>query len=402
MKILVINAGSSSVKFSLFEMRPEERILAQGRVERIGLDGTRFCWSPGSGGPPVETPVDVYGTDEAVGVITAAIIEPRAGLVASRDEISGIGHRVVHGGEHASGAVRISPEVKAIIERCIPLAPLHNPPNLAGIDACERYFPGVPQVAVFDTAFHAGIPERACLYALPYRFYRQDRIRRYGFHGISHQYAATEAAEILGRPLTKLKMVTCHLGNGSSIAAVDGGKSIDTSMGLTPLEGPPMGSRCGDIDPAIALHLMKTKGLNVDQVLNLLNRESGMLGLAGIGSGDFRDITAAMEAGNRRAELAIEVYAYRVRKYIGAYAFAMGGIDAVVFTAGIGENSPLVRKKICQGLEAMGIVLDEEKNADPFAARPTIHAAESRVHLLVVSTDEQKAIARETLRFARL
>ena len=394
MKILVVNAGSSSVKFSLFDMAPPERCLASGVVERIGLADPCFSCSV-HGKAAVKTDVRVTDTRQALDVITRHLVDAPGAVLASREEIAAVGHRVVHGGERVGGAVVVDARVKAIIDACATLAPLHNPPNLRGIEACEDHFPRAVQVAVFDTAFHATLPEHAYLYALPYRYYRQDKIRRYGFHGTSHRYVCRQAARYLKRPLADLKLVSCHLGNGSSVTAVDGGKSVDTSMGMTPLEGTIMGSRCGDIDPAIIFRLMREKGLDAEGVSQLLNRESGIMGLAGIGSSDFRDITAAMATGNRRAKMAVDVYAYRVRKYIGAYAFAMGGLDAVIFTAGIGENSPLLRRLICRNLEGMGIVLDEAKNENG-AGRRHFHADRSRVSLLVVPTDEEKAIAQET------
>ena len=287
--------------------------------------------------------------------------------------------------------------VKRVIKDCFDLAPLHNPPNLHGIEACEAIFPGVPQVAVFDTAFHATIPEHAYLYGLPYRLYREDKIRRYGFHGTSHQYVCRTAADHLDRPIEKLKIISCHLGNGCSITAVDGGRSIDTSMGFTPLEGLVMGTRCGDIDPAIVFYLMAHKQLDSRRVSDLLNKESGLLGLAETGSNDLRDILEAREIGNRQADTAVGVFAYRIRKYIGAYAFALGGIDAIAFTAGIGENAPPIREMVCRGLDPLGIVLDPDKNTAAQRGPREIQDDKSRVKILVVPTNEEKEIAIQTL-----
>ena len=397
MIILVINAGSSSVKFSLFDLNSRERFLAGGVVERIGLEGTRFSWTDGAGRKTADA-VDVGHTRDAIGVITACIVDPANNLLDSLEAVTAVGHRVVHGGEYVREAVVIDAGVKTIVKDCFTLAPLHNPPNLRGIEACEEVFPKAVQVAVFDTAFHATLPERAYLYALPLKFYHEDKIRRYGFHGTSHQFVCEKLARHLSRSFEELKIVSCHLGNGSSITAIDGGRSVDTSMGMTPLEGTIMGSRCGDTDPAIVFHLMKTKGMTPDRVSKLLNSESGMLGLAGVGSSDLRDITKAADAGNRQARTAIDVYAYRVRKYIGAYAFAMGGLDAVIFTAGIGENSALIRQKVCQGLDGLGIVLDPDRNIASAEGDRAIHDHASQVAVWIIPTDEEKAIAGQVLK----
>jgi len=291
----------------------------------------------------------------------------------------------------------VDDRVKQIVKECFELAPLHNPPNLEGIEACEDIFPGVPQVAVFDTSFHTTLPEYAYLYGLPYALYKEDKIRRYGFHGTSHQYVCRTAADFLNRPLEELKIISCHLGNGCSITAVDGGRSIDTSMGFTPLEGVMMGTRCGDLDPAIVFYLMEYKKLDPRQINDLLNKQSGLLGLAGIGSSDLRDILKAEESGNQQAVTALNVFAYRIKKYIGAYAFAMGGIDAVLFTAGIGENSPGIREMVCRGLEGLGIVMDTEKNVAGNLAEREIQHNDSRVKILVIPTNEEKQIALQTL-----
>lgn len=395
MHILIINAGSSSVKFTLFS-RDGLRQLADGMVERIGLSDTTVHYQ-NSAGARCSRKHPVADAREAVGLIADMLMDSAVGVIHAKAQVVAIGHRVVHGGEYVKDAALIDAHLIGIVRSCFDLAPLHNSPNLKGIEACQAIFPGIPQVAVFDTAFHATLPAHAYLYGLPYDYYRNAKIRRYGFHGTSHRYVSRKAADLLGQPVSSLKLVTCHLGNGCSVAAVCQGRSVDTSMGLTPLEGLIMGTRCGDLDPAIVFHLMRTQGMDAEQVSTLLNQESGIKGLADIGSGDFRDVVQAMEAGNRQARTAIDAYAYRVKKYIGAYAFAMGGIDAVVFTAGVGENSALVRQLICEGLAPMGIVLDSDKNAAGNRTCGFIHADRSRVGLLVVPTDEARAIALQTV-----
>ncbi len=359
MTILVINAGSSSVKFTLFAA-DAATTMASGMVERIGLSDPRFNYRTAKG-VSCEQGVTVADADGAVGTILSALTDPQNGVIASVQDIGAVGHRVVHGGEALTRPVVIDARVKAVIAECARIAPLHNPPNLAGIEACEHRIPHAVGVAVFDTAFHATIPPHAFLYGLPYRFYREDRIRRYGFHGISHKYVSEEAARFLGRPLAELRVITCHLGNGCSITAVRAGKSIDTSMGFTPLEGLIMGTRCGDVDPAVVLYLMEHEQLGPDAANNLLNKQSGMLGMAEIGSNDLRDVMDARDRGNLQAGAALEAFCYRIKKYIGAYTAAMGGLDVLVFTAGIGENSPDVRLRVCQGLDApggLGVTLD--------------------------------------------
>jgi acetate kinase len=340
MTILVINAGSSSVKFTLFD-RDGETVRASGIVERIGFDCTRLKYR-GREGQTRDYLVPVADAHQAVGTILAALTHRDHGVIGSIQEIAAVGHRVVHGGEDLTHPTVIDDRVKSIILKCCRLAPLHNPPNLAGIEACERHISGAVQVAVFDTAFHATIPPHAFLYGLPRRFYAQDRIRRYGFHGISHKYVSEEAARFLGIAVDGLCMITCHLGNGCSMTAVKGGRSIDTSMGFTPLEGLVMGTRCGDIDPAAVLHLMEQNGHSPAEMNDLLNKQSGLLALAGIGSNDMRDIISAADRGSHEAALALDIFCYRIRKYIGAFAAAMGGLEVLIFTAGIGENSPEV------------------------------------------------------------
>jgi acetate kinase len=399
MAILVINAGSSSVKFTLFGL-DGEIALASGIVERIGADGTRISYHRGKESV-LDAPVAVANSDEAVGAILAALTHTRHGVIARSAAIDAVGHRVVHGGERLTHPVVVDAEVKAYLTECSRFAPLHNPHHLRGIEACERHIPAAVQVAVFDTAFHASLPPHAFLYGLPLRFYHQDHIRRYGFHGISHKYVSEAAAHFLQRPIGGLRMVTCHLGNGCSMAAVKGGRSIDTSMGFTPLEGLVMGTRCGDIDPAAVLHLMEHHGLSPADMNDLLNKQSGLLALAGIGSNDLRDVAAAAEGGNPDAAVALDVFCYRIRKYIGAFAAAMGGLDVLVFTAGIGENSPEVRHRVCAGLDALegfGIVLDAGKNALATPRLRAIQAESSRVSILVVPTNEELEIARETLK----
>ncbi len=395
MYILIINAGSSSVKFTLFK-KDDLQMMIDGIVERIGLKGTKIH-TKNAEGKQTSKETRVADTRQAVRLIADLLTDKNDNDIQPGVDIAGIGHRVVHGGEMISRSVVVDDRVKQIIRECFELAPLHNPPNLEGIEACEDIFPGVPHVAVFDTAFHTTIPEYAYLYGLPYALYKEDKIRRYGFHGTSHQYVSRTAANFLNRPLEELKIISCHLGNGCSITAVDGGRSIDTSMGFTPLEGLMMGTRCGDLDPAIVFYLMEHKQLDPRQINDLLNKQSGLLGLAGIGSSDLRDIFEASESGNQQTNTAIGVFTYRIKKYIGAYAFALGGIDAVVFTAGIGENSPGIREMVCRGLEGLGIVMDTEKNVAGNLAEREIQHNDSRVKILVIPTNEEKQIALQTL-----
>jgi acetate kinase len=398
MIILVINAGSSSVKFTLFRMEDEAE-LASGIVGRIGLAGTRLNYKNFKGGN-LGKEVFVADAVEAVGIIAGVLTDDRYGVIDGEKDITAVGHRVVHGGEKITDSVIIEDSVKEIIKKCSTLAPLHNPHNFKGIEASERHFPGALQVAVFDTAFHATIPEHAFLYGLPYRLYHQDRIRRYGFHGISHKHVSGEAARFLDMPLDALKLITCHLGNGCSITAVEYGKSIDTSMGFTPLEGLMMGSRCGDLDPAIVLFLMEHKQLGYKEINELLNKQSGLLGVADIGSSDLRDILSAKASGNHQAGIAVKTFTYRIKKYIGAYIAAMGGVDAIVFTAGIGENSPIIRESVCDGLQrtnGLKIILDPEKNKAGNNRLCEIQSRLSRVKILVVPTNEAREIAQQTL-----
>jgi acetate kinase len=395
MNILVINAGSSSVKFTCLNSE-DFTVLASGLVERIGLKGTLFNYRL-QGFEKITEEVTVENTDQAVILITSYLCDAKWGVMNSLDEIVAIGHRVVHGGEKISAPALIDSRVKTIIKECFEMAPLHNPPNLEGIKACEKVFPGIPQVGVFDTAFHSTLPPRAYLYALPIELYQNDHLRRYGFHGTSHKYVSTEAARYLNQSLDGLKIITCHLGNGCSMAAVKEGRCIDTSMGFTPLEGLIMGTRCGDLDPAIIFYLMERKQRTAVEVNEMLNKKSGIFGLASIGSSDLRDIEQKIREGHAQAKTAFEAFCYRIQKYIGAYIAAMGEVDAVVFTAGIGENSEMVRATVCKGLEGLGIVLDAQKNASLNRSRGEISKPESRVKILIIPTNEELQIARETM-----
>ncbi len=392
--ILVINAGSSSLKFQLFA-RSGIRFLAGGVIERIGLADTQLVYTDPKA-DQAQKPVHVRDIGQAIAEMIRVLSDDATGVIEGRQDVAAIGHRVVHGGEEMVLPMKIDQRVKQVIREHAALAPLHNPANLDGIAACESHFPGVPAVAVFDTAFHATVPERAYLYGLPRRMYRKDRIRRYGFHGISHQYVCHAAAVFLDRSVEDLRIISCHLGNGCSICAVDGGISIDISMGFTPLEGLIMGTRCGDLDPAIIFHLMERKHWDINRIKELLNHHSGLLGLAGIGSSDMRDILVARAGGNAAAGVAIDAFAYRIKKYLGAYSAAMGGLDVIVFTAGIGENSPDIREIICDGLEGMGIIMNTRRNAAPGQGARAVHDDRSRVKILVVPTQEEKQIAIET------
>ncbi|MEW6724401.1 MAG: acetate kinase [Bacillota bacterium] len=397
MNIFVLNCGSSSVKYQLLDMNTET-VLAKGQCERVGIEGT-FLVHKRSGQDDYLVELGRADHTACIREVLKALTDAKVGVLESVEEIHAVGHRVVHAGEKFSGSVCITDEVKAALEECIDLAPLHNPPNLAGIRACERLLPGVPQVGVFDTAFHQTLEPKAYLYAIPYEYYQKYRVRRYGFHGTSHRFVAERTAELMGRPLAELKLIICHLGNGASISAVKGGKSVDTSMGFTPLEGLVMGTRSGDLDPALIEFISKKEGLTVEQVTNILNKKSGVLGLSGIGS-DMRDIEMAIDQGNEQAKLTYEVYTYRLRKYIGAYVAAMDGVDAIVFTAGVGENDWLVRQMTCEGLTYLGITIDEALNKQRGKAR-AISTPESRVQVWVVPTNEELAIARDTLKLAR-
>ncbi|KXZ39619.1 acetate kinase [Alkalithermobacter thermoalcaliphilus JW-YL-7 = DSM 7308] len=392
MNVLVINCGSSSLKYQLINME-NEQVMAKGLAERIGIDGSRLKHEI-EGRDKVVIEKEMKNHKDALKMVLDALVNEDYGAIKDMSEISAVGHRVVHGGEKFSGSVVITDEVKKALEECIDLAPLHNPPNLMGINACQEILPNVPMVGVFDTAFHQTMPKSSYLYALPYELYEKYGIRRYGFHGTSHKYVSQRAAEILGENIENLKIITCHLGNGASVAAVDGGKSVDTTMGFTPLEGLIMGTRCGDIDPAILPFLMEKENLNASDLSNLMNKKSGILGLTGISS-DFRDIEDAAAAGDEKAILGLETYCKKIKKYIGAYMAEMGGVDAIVFTAGIGENSDVVRKEVCKGLERLGIEIDEEKNKVRGQER-IISTENSKVKVLIVPTNEELMIARDT------
>ena len=392
MKVLVLNCGSSSLKYQLIDMETE-KVMAKGLCERIGIEGSRLKHQPDGKDAVI---FDDYQENHAVSVkmVLDALTHPEYGVVKSMKEINAVGHRVVHGGEYFAGSVIITDEVKEALEKCCDLAPLHNPANLIGIAACEEIMPGVPQVGVFDTAFHQTMPERAYLYALPYEYYEKYKVRRYGFHGTSHRFVSEEVCKMMDRPYDQTKVITCHLGNGGSVCAVRNGKSIDTTMGFTPLEGLVMGTRAGDVDVAAVTYLMKKEGLTADEMDNILNKKSGVLGLSGVSS-DFRDIEEAAEAGNDRAEIALDVFAYKVAKRIGAYASAMNGVDAIVFTAGLGENSGATRRAICDYLGWMGVHIDSYNNSLRGKAIE-ISATDSRIRVFVIPTNEELVIARDT------
>lgn len=391
MKILVINAGSSSLKYQFIDM-DNLRVIARGLCERIGIKGSALKHTP-DGGETITIEREMGSHTDAIEMVIAALTDKEHGVISDMSEISAVGHRVVHGGEAFSESTLIDENVKKTIEECASLAPLHNPPNLTGIEACERVIPNAVQVAVFDTAFHQTMPPEAYMYAIPYEYYEKYKIRRYGFHGTSHKYVCLQAAKLLGRPLQELKLITLHLGNGSSIAAVKNGKSIDTSMGFTPLAGLPMGTRSGDIDPAILSFIAEKENITLKEVTDILNKKSGVLGVSQVSS-DFRDLDQASDS-NGDARLALDIFAYSIKKYIGAYACAMGGVDAVIFTAGIGENNIKLRRTILTDMEFMGLEIDEEKN-NIRGQDIDISAPGARVHTLVIPTNEELMIALDT------
>jgi len=392
LKILVINCGSSSLKYQLFSMT-NEQVLAKGLVERIGMSGAVLNHQKGAEKHVIED--EIPNHEKAIALVIKAIIDPNHGVLKSTDEICAVGHRVVHGGEDFSGSVLITDAVMEALKRNIELAPLHNPPNIMGIEACQKIMPGLPQVGVFDTAFHQTMPPYAYIYGIPYDYYKKYKIRKYGFHGTSHKYVAERAAVMLKKPVEKAKIITCHLGNGASITAVDKGISVDTSMGFTPLEGVMMGTRSGDLDPAIVFYLMEKEGWNFAQTNNFLNKQCGVLGLSGVSS-DFRDIeSAALEDKNDRAQLALDRFAYAVKKYIGSYAAVLNGADAIVFTAGLGENSASMRMKICGGLEYMGVKIDPDKNFTR-GVEADVSADDAKTRIFVIPTNEELMIARDT------
>ena len=393
MNVLVINCGSSSLKFQLINSDSEE-VLAKGLCERIGIDGS-LTYQP-QGGEKVKTDKAMPTHTEAIQFVIDALTDAKTGVVKSLDEIGAVGHRVVYGGEKFASSVVITDEVMKAIEECNDLAPLHNPANLIGINACQKLMPGTPMVAVFDTAFHQTMPEEAYMYGLPYEYYEKYKVRRYGFHGTSHSFVSKRAAELAGKPYDQLKTIVCHLGNGASICAVKNGKSVDTSMGLTPLEGLVMGTRSGDIDPAILEFIAKKENLDIAGLMNMLNKKSGVYGLSNNLSSDFRDLDAAASKGNKPAAIALKVFAYRVAKYVGSYAAAMNGVDVIAFTAGVGENSGPVRADIMSYLGYLGIQLDGAAN-DSRGEEVTISTPDSKVQVMVIPTNEELAIARETV-----
>ena len=392
MNVLVINCGSSSLKYQLINSDTED-VLAKGLCERIGIDGRLVYQKAGCDKEITEAAMPTH--KEAIQMVLDALVNDKTGAIKSLSEVNAVGHRIVHGGEKFASSVVITDEVLEAVAQCNDLAPLHNPANLIGINACKELMPGVPMVAVFDTAFHQTMPEKAYLYGLPYEYYENYKVRRYGFHGTSHNFVSKETARFLGMDLKNSKIIVCHLGNGASISAVKDGKCVDTSMGLTPLEGLVMGTRSGDIDPAIMEYIAKKENLDIAGVMNVLNKKSGLEGISGLSS-DFRDLTAGAKEGNKRAIAAIEVFCYRVAKYVGSYVAAMNGVDAIAFTAGIGENVGLVREKVCSYLGYLGITLDAEANAKS-GDNCVISAADSKVKVAVIPTNEELAICRETV-----
>ena len=394
MNVLVINCGSSSLKFQLINAETE-KVLAKGLCERIGIDG-RLTYQP-AGGEKEKSDLAMPTHTEAIQFVIDALTNEKTGVVKSLDEIGAVGHRLVHGGEKFASSVVITDEVKKAVEECNDLAPLHNPANLIGVAACEKLMPGTPMVAVFDTAFHQTMPEKAYMYGLPYEYYEKYKVRRYGFHGTSHSFVSKRAAEVMGKSYDEVKTIVCHLGNGSSVSAVLNGKCVDTSMGLTPLEGLVMGTRSGDIDPAIMEFIAKKENLDIEGVMEVLNKKSGVFGISGGLSSDFRDLTDAMNAGDKKAKIAMDVFSYRVAKYIGSYAAAMNGVDDIVFTAGIAENDDYVREEVCKYLGYLGVDFDSEVNKGLRGKEAELTKEGSKVKVFVIPTNEELAIARETL-----
>ena len=393
MKILVINCGSSSCKFQLFNMDNGD-VLAKGNAERIGIDGKLTYKRDGKEDVVIETSIPDHQV--AVTLILGQLADPEVGVIADVKEIDAIGHRVLHAGMHYSESIVVNEDVKRVVRECFDLGPLHNPANLIGIEACETAMPGTPNVAVFDTAFHQTMPQKAYMYGLPYEYYEKYQIRRYGFHGTSHRYVSKRVCEFLGKDPKDLKVITCHLGNGSSFAAVDGGKCVDTSMGLTPLAGILMGTRTGDIDPAIVPIIQKKEGLTPDEMDTLMNKKSGVMGISGVSS-DFRDLEAAAKSGNEKAQLALDMFAYQGTKIIGSYAAAMGGVDVIVFTAGVGENTWFMREDMCKPLEFMGVKIDPSVNTGLRGKEAIISTPDSKVTVCVIPTNEELAIALDTM-----
>ena len=400
MNILIINCGSSSVKYQLIDSGTESA-LARGSVTRIGMSGSVVTHKP-QDRSEVKVSAEILDHIQAVEYVLAMLVSERHGVIKDKSEVDAVGHRVVHGGEEFSDSVLITQELMSSLRALIELAPLHNPHNIRGINACQVNLPDVPQVAVFDTAFHHRMPRHAYIYGIPYVLYKRYGIRRYGFHGTSHHFVSERAADMLGRPLSDLKMITAHLGNGASVAAIDKGVSVDTSMGFTPLEGLLMGTRSGDVDPAVILHVMAREELSLHEGNTLLNKHSGLLGISGVSSDVREVIETAADENHPNARLAIDVYCYRLKKYIGSYAAAMGGLDALVFTAGVGENSPVVRTLACENLNFLGIEIDEGKNIDAAGIETDISADTARCRTLVVPTNEELVIARDTERIIKV
>ncbi|MCQ2969560.1 MAG: acetate kinase [Clostridium sp.] len=397
MKTLVINCGSSSLKYQLIDMNNEE-LIVQGLVERIGIEGSALTQKNSNNDKHIIN-TEIKNHKDAIKLVLEALVNEEYGVIKSMDEISAVGHRVVHGGEKYSESVLITDEVLDSIRDCVALAPLHNPPNIIGIEACRELMPKVPMVAVFDTAFHQTMPKNAYICPLPYELYEKYGVRKYGFHGTSHKYVSYKVSEVMGRDIKDLKIVTCHLGNGCSLAAVKGGKSIDTSMGFTPLAGIMMGTRAGSIDPSVISFLIEEKGYTIEQIDEMLNKKSGVLGVSGVSS-DFRDVRAAAQEGNERANLALDIFHYKIKTQIAAYAGAMGGIDVIVFTAGIGENAALVRSESLKGLEFLGFNLDDKRN-EVAGEIAEISTDDSKVKVYVIPTNEELMIARDTVRLAQ-
>lgn len=394
MNILVINCGSSSLKFQLIDSETE-KCIAKGLCERIGIEGSRITYTP-DGGEKEQTVTPMPDHTEAIRLVLEALTNPKTGVVKSLDEIGAVGHRIVHGGEKFAASTIITDEVMKAIEECNDLAPLHNPANLIGINACKKLMPATPMVAVFDTAFHQTMPEEAYMYGLPYEYYKKYKIRRYGFHGTSHSYVSRKAAEVLGKKYEDLKIIVCHLGNGASVSAVKNGKCVDTSMGLTPLEGLIMGTRSGDIDPAIMEFIAHKEGKDIDEIMTVLNKKSGVYGLSNNLSSDFRDLEDGYNRGDEHCIRTMNTYCYRVAKYIGSYVAAMNGVDVICFTAGIGENAPLVRSLVCEHLGFLGVSIDEDANHKR-GEEIAISTPDSKTTVMVIPTNEELAIARETV-----
>ncbi len=399
MNVLVLNCGSSSIKYQLLNMDTEATLLAKGIVEKIGLACGSFTYKPeGKEKSVIEQPIPDHSA--GMDLILKALVDPRNGVLGSLAEINAVGHRVAHGGEYFSESVRVTPDAKEKIRALSEIAPLHNPANLKGIETMERLLPSVPQVAVFDTSFHQTLPEKAYVYGIPYEYYEKYGVRRYGFHGTSHKFVAEKACRLLGWNIAEKKIITCHLGNGASITAIQGGKSVDTSMGFTPVAGLVMGTRAGDLDLGALLYVCEKEGYDLAQANTFINKQSGVQGISGVSS-DFRELWSAVEAGNKRAGLALDVFSYNVKKYIGAYAAALNGVDLVIFTGGIGENDQPIREAVCEDMDFFGIRIDKQLNASIKGKDTVISTADSRTKVMVISTDEELVIAMDTVRLSK-